>query len=457
MNVPDKQQEKWDALCAVVEQVMEEAKVPGTAVGLFHQGHLFTAGFGVTNIDHPLPVTADTFFQIGSITKTFTGTAVMRLVEAGQLDLDVPIRTYLPDFRVADASASATATLRHLFTHTGGWVGDYFHDTGPGDDALSRYVADMAELPQLAPIGTVWSYNNAGFVPAGAIIEQLTGKSYQAALRELVLDPLELTHVFFDPGDVMPHRFAVGHALENGKLQLALPWPLPRYVHPLGGITCRVSDLLQYARFHLGNGIIADGTHLLTAESLAAMQTPQVTIWEKDVMGITWRIDDTYGVRLVEHGGGTKGQVSRLTLVPQYDFALVVFTNADHGDAVVQAVRRAALQTYLGIDMPLPQPLGAAADELAQFVGRYGRPYVDIELGMIGGRLTGQLTYKGAFPSEAVQPSPPPPPFSLDLCAPDRLLVTNGVFKGALVDVIRHADGAIGWLRASGRLHKRLA
>ncbi len=159
---------------------------------------------------------------------------------------------------------------------------------------------------------------------------------------------------------------------------------------------------------------------------------------------------------LVEHGGGTKGQVSRLTLVPQHDFALAIFTNADHGDGVVQAVRQAALQSYLGIDAAPPKPLHAVPQELAQFVGRYGRPYADIELGLLGGRLAAQITQKGGFPTEDVPPPPPGQPFNLDLCAPDRLIGVNGPMKDALVDVIRQPDGSIGWLRVGGRLHQRL-
>ena len=108
-----------------------------------------TAGFGVTSVDNSLPVDADTLFQIGSTTKTFTDAAAMRLVEQGKLDLDVPIRTYLPNLRTAGAGVAERLTLCHLFTHTGGWFGDYFNDFGWGDDALAHMVEQVAELPQL--------------------------------------------------------------------------------------------------------------------------------------------------------------------------------------------------------------------------------------------------------------------------------------------------------------------
>src|SRR5438105_1651274 len=137
--------------------------VPGVALGLLLDDVEHTAGFGVTNLDNPLPVDEDTLFQVGSITKTFTATAVMRLVDEGRLDLDRPVQIYLPDFRLAEPNVAATVTTRHLLTHTAGWIGDFFSDTGRGDDALARYVVEMADLEQLTPPGGVYSYCNAGF------------------------------------------------------------------------------------------------------------------------------------------------------------------------------------------------------------------------------------------------------------------------------------------------------
>ena len=166
-----------EALAARVTDAMARLRVPGVAVGILHQGEETVTGFGVTNVDHPLPVDGDTLFQIGSTTKTVTGTTAMRLVEMGKLDLDAPVRTYLPRLRMVDPEAEASVTLRHLFTHTGGWLGDYFDDFGSGGDALQRMVEAMAALPQLAPLGEIWSYNNSGYYLAGRVIEIASGKS----------------------------------------------------------------------------------------------------------------------------------------------------------------------------------------------------------------------------------------------------------------------------------------
>jgi CubicO group peptidase (beta-lactamase class C family) len=445
----------WDRLGEFVAKVMKEKGIPGVAVGILHKGEIATAGFGVTNVNHPLPVTDETLFQIGSITKTFTGTAIMRLVEMGKLDLNATVRTYVPDFKVADETAASQATIRHLLTHMGGWVGDFFHDTGAGDDALAKYVADMASLEQLAPLGTVWSYNNAGFSLAGYIIEVVTGQSYEVALKELVLEPLGLKNCYFAPGDVMIHRFAVGHNVTEEGPKVAIPWPLPRSSYPAGGITCHVKDLLRYARFHLGDGRADDEIRLLSPQSMVQMQSPQVTIWGNEAWGLTWAVNKIDGVRQIWHGGSTTGQVSLLTLIPEHGFAIAILTNADRGESVTREVSRWALKQYLGLEITDPTPIESSKEELAPYVGRYSRPFADIELGMLGGKLVAQITYKGSFPTEDSPRPPDPPPMSLALCEKDRLLVLDGLFKGTTAEIVRKSDGSIGWLRAGLRLHVR--
>src|SRR5438270_5445236 len=149
-------------LDALVRDAMSRYHVPGVAVGILHDGTIDVDGWGVTSVEHPLPVDADTLFQIASVTKTITATVIMRLVERDALDLDAPVRRYLPEFRLRDEDAASRATLRHLVTHTGGWLGDSFTDFGRGDDALARYVTAMAELEQLTPLGEIWHYSNSG-------------------------------------------------------------------------------------------------------------------------------------------------------------------------------------------------------------------------------------------------------------------------------------------------------
>jgi len=330
----------FDRVCDAVRAAMEQTQTPGVAVGLLHEGEEHVAGFGVTSTENPLEVTPDTLFQIGSITKTFTGTAAMRLAERGDLDLDAPVRTYLPELKLSDEDVAARVTTRHLLTHTGGWIGDYFDDFGNGDDALARMCDSLASLPQLTPLGEVWSYNNAGFYLAGRVIEVLTGKPYEAALQGLVLDPLGLESSFFFQDDVMTRRFAVGHHRnENGPPTVARPWGIGRAHHAAGGIASSVRDLLRYAGFHMG-----DGQGILTRASLDAMQQTQFesgSIFE--LVGITWSISERTGARLVGHGGGTNGQISLFFFAPEHGVAFAVFTNHQRGSEVCAPARAAEI------------------------------------------------------------------------------------------------------------------
>lgn len=453
--------ELFRQLSAFVEKQIERKGVPGAAIGILYQNQAYAAGFGVTNVDHPVPVTDETLFQIGSISKTFTCLAVMRLVERGKLHLQATVRSYVPEFRVADEDASAEATLWHLLTHMSGWVGDFFEDTGAGADAIATYVTRMADLEQLAPIGTVWSYNNAGFSVAGRVIEQVTGQRFEDAMRELVFEPLGLARCFYDPGHVITHRFVVGHRGTRGEAEVVRPWPLPRAVYPAGGIICDVHQLLRYARFQMGDGSMGAAGDpgrqvLLEPGQMTAMHTPQASRWgDKEQVGLSWFIDEIAGTRQLSHGGGTTGQVSLLALFPAHQLAVVVLTNSSEGGGVTDAARRWVLEHYLEITDPKPEPIEAGDGELAAYAGFYTRPFADVELGMLNGRLVGQMVYKQGFPSRDQPPSPTPAPVALALYEKDRLVITSGPGKGGRVDAIRKEDGTIGWLRF-GRIHRRI-
>lgn len=441
------------------EQVIEAMRrlhVPGVAVGVLHHGQVHSAGFGVTSVENPLPVNADTLFQVGSITKTFVGTAAMRLVEMGKLDLDAPIRLYLPDLRLASEETARKVTLRHLFTHTGGWVGDYFDDLGAGDDALSRMISKMGELEQLTPLGTVYSYNNAGFYLAGRVLEVCTGRTFEAVIKDMVLDPLGLNMSFFFPADVMTHRFVVGHYVVDGEPQVARPWAVGRCIHPAGGIVSNVRDLMRYARFHLGDGAGPDGARLLAPRSMAMMQSPLAPAsGNTDAVGVTWMLTDAGGTWVVRHGGGTHGQTTELRLAPARGFAITILTNSDDGDQLCEHVAEWALDHYLGLALPKAVPLDVSEDKLISYVGRY-TSIMDIdELSLQDGQLMLQITVKGGFPTPETPPPPSPPPVRLALCGEDRVVALDHPLKGERGEFLRNPDGSIAWLRFGGRIRKR--
>src|SRR5215472_1405870 len=416
-------------ICERVPDALKRFNVPGAAVGVYCDGREFAAGFGVTSVRNPLAVNEHTLFQIGSNTKIFVATMAMRLVEAGKLDLDIPIRKYLPDFRLRDADATARTTFRHLMTHTGGWIGDYFLDTGGGDDALARYVAAMADLPQLTPFGTQWSYNNAAFSLAGHVLARITGKTFETALKELVLDPIGLRRSFIDPQDVMTHRFAVGHATFDDQTIVLSPWALLRSNWPAGAIAASVTDLIRFGRFHLGDGRSASGDRILSRASLDSMQTTICKGQFDFTMGLAWWLREAGGVKTVLHGGGTFGQISAFNLYPQRDFAYAIFTNSLAGGALILDVTKEPMAEFLGYREPEPQQIPMSAQQLGEYAGRYIGQLGDFILSVKGNDLIFASESKGGFPTTTTPPEPNPPPARAAFIGKDLLMALEGPFK----------------------------
>jgi len=445
-----------EGLVEKIKEYMKEFGVPGVAVGVRHGDEMFTGGMGVTNADHPLPVDEATLFQIGSITKTFVGTLAIRLMEAGKLKLDEPIRTYLPDFRVQDEEASEKATMRHLFTHTAGWVGDWFpEDLGHGDDAVARYVESMAETPQITPLGEVLSYNNAGFNVAGRIFEAVTGRVFSDLMKEMLFDPLGMSHTYLLPWDLMTHRFAVGHTTGDEGPAVAKPWSIGRASGPAGGTVTCVRDMLNYAKFQLGDGSY-DGERLLKQESLEALHTLQVRFAQHNGVALTFWVDDRRSARTLGHGGGTVGQTSLFTLVPDRDFAILLVTNSSAGGQLNPKVTNWALEEYTGVVTPELAPMETPETWLEEYVGEYEATLsaVSVTVGEEG--LSISRRSLGGFPTKDVPPvsTEPSPPVRFALYEEDHIVGLEEPFKGALGQFLRNPDGSIAWLRIGMRVHR---
>jgi CubicO group peptidase (beta-lactamase class C family) len=456
-----------DALFAELDDMvatrMAVLKIPGAAIGIIAGDREHAMGFGVTNVDHPLPVDTDTLFQIGSTTKTFTGTTVMRLVERGKLDLEAPVRTYLPDFRVADPRVSDGVRLRHLVTHTVGWQDPGFLETGDGDDALARFVASMVDLSQIAPLGEYFSYNNGAVCLAGRVIEAVTGLTYEAAVGELVLEPLGLARASFFPEQMMTEAFAVGHSTPeddpHGAPVVLEPWALPRSVNPAGGLIVSLSDELRYARFHLGDGM-ANGTRVRSAESLRRMQTPLGPggsvpgLGENRLegVGVNWMLWSRGGVRIVAHAGGTYGQQSTLSLVPEHDFALTLLTNAQSGLLLGFEVTNWVLDRFLGLEPPLLATVPVDPVCLAEYSGEYALPGAaeTIRIREEDGAL------RLATSAELLDPGQTKIDLPLRMVGND-LATAEYMGVTLLTDFVRDGTGKVAWIRFLGRLVPRIA
>jgi CubicO group peptidase (beta-lactamase class C family) len=451
---------RFDAIVSLAQAKMSDYHVPGVAVGILDGGVMTTRGLGVTSVEDPLPITAHTVFPIASISKTFAATAMMRLVEQGKVELKAPVRTYLPDFRVRDEAASRDVTIWNLLTHTSGWEGQ-IAPSERGDETLKTFVAGMSDLMQLAPPGAAWSYNNAGFSVAGRVIESVTGMSINRAIRDLVFTPLGLTHAGTSAGEFITYPFALGHGNRgDGPPTLQRPFS-PSTSVTAGGVGVCLTDLLTYARFHLGDGTSATGERVLTRASLDLMSTPQLRKQATDdEIGIAWHLRTVGSSRTAAHGGTLGGHILLLELVPERNFAIGILTNSNNGWRLIQDVERAALDSYLGArfatnqaiahrglveTLPNVEPL-VQQPALAPYVGRYLRPMNAVVVRANADRLSVQVVPNNGTP----QPEMP-----VTFYGPDRAVVTEGTDKGQSIEFIRSAEGQVKWVRVTGRIAVR--
>lgn len=452
-----------DELDEVVRQSMAAIGVPGVAIGIIVDDWAYTRGFGVTNIDHPLPVDEHTLFQIGSITKTYTGTALLRYVDRGAITLDTPISQYLPDLKLADPASTAGVTLRHLMTHTSGLPANDFRAFGGGDDALARFADHLAELPLLLPLGFSPSYSNPGVSLEGRLLEVLAGRPYESAIRAELLDPLGMDRATFFADEAIRFAAAVGHTPVGGRPVVQSVWGLPRTANPTGGLLTSLRDQLTYARFWLDGGVASDGRRLLSPESYRANLLVHAPLYGEDpavggaAMGLHWVVLRVDGLPLLAYNGATWGQESSLALVPDRRFAFAGLSNAAGGAAVLQAARGRAMQRLLGIEPPRPAAPDAIPMTPVQrlaYHGEYENPgEAVLTLEEHDGALV--LSTTATDPVYlAVLPAPPlPPPMRLAFAAPDRAFFAEQ--PSEQIPFLLGVGGEVLGLFASARFYRK--
>lgn len=442
---------------ALVRAEMARRHIPGVALGVVHGDEELTLCLGVTNVDHPLAVTPDTLFQIGSTTKTMAATLLMQHVAAGRLDLDAPLRDHF-DFALANEDWATRLTPRHLLTHTGGLAGDWFlmHPVGErGDGALARLVELLPGVPHQAPPGEHFAYSNAGFAVLGRLVEVLGGGlPFDRLLTRDVLTPLGMTHAFELPEDVIGERIAAGHRVVDDAPAVARPWALERAAMAHGGVISDLRNQLAYLRFHLGDGRAADGTRVLPEAALREMQREHVRAGSIcDAFGLSWQLNTVGGMHVVSHGGETNGQLSEIVLVPPERFGFTVLTNGAGGGALARVLTAWLLDRVLGARVEPPVTHEIPAERQREYAGRYPGVLKDVALAIDGGELMLQLS-PHTRPGRAR--AAPPPPVRLAQTADDRIITLE---EPALVrrgELLRDEGGAIRWLRWDGRLHARV-
>ncbi|GAA4615971.1 hypothetical protein GCM10023195_70740 [Actinoallomurus liliacearum] len=379
----------------------ERHGVPGASLGILSGGDLIETATGLANADAGIEATTETLWQIGSISKVWTATVAMMLVEEGALALDAPIVSVLPELKLSTGELTEKVTLRHLLTHTSGIDGDFFLDTGRGDDCLELYVEKLVEAAANHPLGATMSYCNAGLSLVGRVLERVTGVQWDRLMRERLYQPLGLTHTATLPEDVLRFRAAAGHV---GEPPVVAPqWTLMRSAGPAGLICSTPRDVLTFARLHLDGGLAGDGTRLLSAANTGAMHTPQVSLPDTrtfgDAWGLGWILMDWSGHRLYGHDGDTIGQSAFLRVLPEAGLAVCLLTNGGDTRGLYQDLYSEIFAELAGVAMPEPPEPAAepVADDVSRYTGTYERASTRIEVFERGDDLVMRTTVTGVL------------------------------------------------------------
>ncbi|MHC5797072.1 serine hydrolase [Lacisediminihabitans sp. FW035] len=344
------------------------------------------AAAGVLNANTGQPVTVDSLFQIGSISKVWTATVIMQLIEEGKLSLETKVRDVIPELRLASDELTAELNIWHLLTHTSGIDGDVFTDTGRGDDALDKYVRALVDAAPMYPLGATFSYCNSGYSILGLVIEKLTGLVWDAALRERLFTPLGLKSTVTLPEEALLFASAAGH-IEGGDSPVVTPqWMLPRSLGPAGLIVSTVHDLLQFARMHLRNGKGPDGLSVLSAAMAQQMTEFQTDLPDKYLLGDSWGLGwirfDWHGHRLIGHDGNTIGQAAFLRVLPEAGLSVALLTNGGSAHDLYEELYGEIFLDLVGVPLQpsLAVPEMAVTVDIAPHVGVYERASVRMEI-----------------------------------------------------------------------------
>ena len=320
-----------------IESERAEFHAPGVAVGAVVDGEVVLAeGFGQRDIENDLPVTPTTLFAIGSSTKSLTALLVAMYVEDGLLDWETPVREYIAGFRMHDPVASAQLTVRDVLCHNSGLPRHDFAWITNQTQSRAELVSRLAHLPSSRPYRRSWNYNNLMYTTAGYLVELVSGKTWEEALRERVLGPLGMDVATFHVDDSRrTGDYARGYRRQDDEV-VELPMRAMGVAGPAGSLNVSLQDALRWLQFNL------DPEQSLVPESVLNnlrdnhMHHPMpgqgdpASAWDEMFpigYGLGWYVKSYRGLRVLHHGGNIDGFSAMMSLVPSRRCGIVVLTN----------------------------------------------------------------------------------------------------------------------------------
>jgi CubicO group peptidase (beta-lactamase class C family) len=363
-----------------IQDQMQAHQVPGLSIALVQDGQIvYERGFGVTSVEAALPVTPETIFRAGSVTKPMTATMLMRLVEDGLLHLNMPIFEYDPNLQLTDPTAAQRITLRMLLSHTAGLPSDLeYHDrriSRAYSTDLEQYTAErLRHYPLIAPPGTGFHYSNIGINLAARLAEIVMGKPYPQLMHETVFALLGMSRTTFDPLTAMTYPLAIGHVRNlDGTVEVKRPFIDQPMEYPCGFALTTARDLALFALAHLGNSRLSE----TVIENMHSLQADR---HNGEGYGLGFRLRTYRGQRFVGHNGAIGKYGAVLAMLPDAQCGVVMLFNRAPGFwAAARQIMELALDSLVGETVQVTDEPDLPIVDLTPHVDRY----LSYDLGLI--------------------------------------------------------------------------
>jgi CubicO group peptidase (beta-lactamase class C family) len=367
----------------LIRKEMNKNDVQGLSIALVDdQQVVWAEGFGLANVKDKISADSDTIYRLGSVSKLFTATAAMQLVEQGKLELDQPLVKYVPDFSLRTRFEGALPiTLRHIMTHHSGIPSDHEGMWTKNPQPLKSLPALLKGEYAAFPPDTVFAYSNLGVSLLGLAVQNVSGQEFAAHMRQTVLAPLGMEHAVFSTTiDSVPPAASAYNGIEE-KTE-----PPLRDI-PAGGLNASVNDMSRFIRMILAGGAI-DGRRIIKPETLHEMLRPQndaVALDSGFHIGLGWMLGGLGGINIknvgpvAHHGGATIYHRAQLIVLPQVKLGIIVLANSSGGQQVVNKIATETLKLAIvaktGLKQPEVEPVVTgeflSQDELNAYEGSY--------------------------------------------------------------------------------------
>lgn len=383
-----------DKLQAAIEYEVAAKALPAFSIAVVDgQQVIYADGFGFQDPEHRVPVTENTIYRVGSVSKLFTDIAVMQLVESGQLDLDEPVQKGLPAFQPQNVPKTGI-TLRQLMSHRSGLVreppvGHYFD---PSEPSLAHTVESLNQTALVYPPNTRTKYSNAAIAVVGAAVEAKTGTDYAQRIKQTIFEPLGMTSSSFVCTPEVEHRLAPATMWTLEGRRFAAP-QFALGTAPAGNMYATVHDLAKFICCIHNEGRHARG-QMLQSETIDLMTTPlKDSNGKPQSFGIGFHVGQLDGQLKIGHGGAVYGCATQLEILPEQDLGVAAVAALDCANGTVERLANYALSLLLAEregkplpDYPRTEPV--PAERARALVGAYQSEGETAELSYLNGRLT---------------------------------------------------------------------